>query len=118
MGTAASLQKMALPDVLTREVVRRLAGKQYRENVFLEIAADDLTVTRRQFEQLAALAERNLLRYVAVGSTADGNNSNHATGTAANAQRVRKPLEDWIAEVAAQREAGNLLEAAVTAQRV
>jgi hypothetical protein len=113
MGTAASLQKMALPEVLTREEVRRLAGKQYRENVFLEIAADDLTVTRRQFEQCAALAERNLLRYIAVGSTTHGSNND---GTA-NA-RVRKPLEDWIAEVAAHREAGNLLEAAVTAQRV
>ena len=104
MGSAVSV----VPDVLSQEDVKRLAGDKYRDNVFLQIANEDLTITRRQFEHCAELADRNLLRYVVVGA-----------GSGLDGRRVPKQSPHEMQEqVALFREQGNLLEAAVTAQRL
>ena len=104
MGSAASLEKV--PDVLSKAEVQKLAGPKFRENVYLEVANDDLTMTKTQYAKCVELDRRNLLRYVVVGFR-DRNSSS---------KQRRSPAE-WAEVVAAHRDAGNLLEAAVTAQQ-
>lgn len=108
MGSGASTQEAShLDDVLTQAEVKRIAGEQYQESVFLEVASDELTVTRRQLLQCAELANRNLLRYVVVGTRGQG-----------ESRRPRLSPEEMARKVMEFRDAGNLVEAAVAAQRM
>ena len=108
MGSGASTQEASnLDDVLTQAEVKRIAGDQYRERVFLEVASDELTLTRRQLLQCAELANRNLLRYVVVGTRGKD-----------ESRRPRLSPEEMTLKVAEFRDAGDLVEAAVAAQRV
>lgn len=110
MGTAASvggcdkLEPFSIPEILSKDEVKLLAGDKYQENVFLEIATSTSTITRRQFEHCVALSKHNLLKYVVLSYNSDQCQSIY-----------RVSAKDWTKRVTLARKAGNLLEAAVAA---
>ena len=106
MGTAASVQGGpldAFPEVLSRDQVMHLAGKQYRENVFQQIASNENTVTKHQYKACAALAEHGLLKFVAIQKRGAS-------------RQPTLSAEEWGQYAEQYREQGKLLDAAVAFQ--